>query len=164
MDSPTARTSPFLRDVPLQVAQSEWRKCCAAAGCPARLQPETVAVDVAIGRVTAEPIWAQRSSPPFDCSAMDGIALRAADTVGASESRPLLLEPGAFAIVDNGDPLPDGFDAVVMREHVHYDAGRAELRAAVAPYQHVRSIGEDISATELLLPAGTRITPVHGAG
>ena len=163
MDSPAARTSPFLRDVPLQVAQSEWRKCCAAAGCPARLQPETVPADLAIGRVTAAPIWALRSSPPFDCSAMDGIAVRAAETVGASESRPLLLDPGAFAVVDTGDPLPDGFDAVVMREHVHYDEGRAELRAAVAPYQHVRSIGEDISATELLLPAGHRIRPVDAA-
>ena len=117
----------------------------------------------AIGRVTAEPIWALRSSPPFDCAAMDGIAVRAADTVGASESRPLLLEPGSFAVVDTGDPLPESFDAVVMREHVHYDDGRAELRAAVAPYQHVRSIGEDISATELLLPAGHRMRPVDAA-
>jgi putative molybdopterin biosynthesis protein len=127
------------------------------------LTTATVGVGDAIGRVTAEPIWALRSSPPFDCAAMDGIAVRAADTVGASESRPLLLEPGAFAVVDTGDPLPDGFDAVVMREHVHYDAGRAELQAAVAPYQHVRSIGEDISATELLLPAGHRIRPVDAA-
>jgi putative molybdopterin biosynthesis protein len=127
------------------------------------LTTATVGVGDAIGRVTAEPIWALRSSPPFDCAAMDGIAVRAAETVGASESRPLLLEPGAFAVVDTGDPLPDGFDAVVMREHVHYDDGRAELRAAVAPYQHVRSIGEDISATELLLPAGHRIRPVDAA-
>ena len=59
--------------------------------------------------------------------------------------------------------MPDGFDAVVMREHVHYVDGRAELRAAVAPYQHTRSIGEDISATELLLPAGHRLRPVDAA-
>ena len=111
----------------------------------------------AVGRVTAEPIWATRSSPPFDAAAMDGIALRAADTRGASETTPLLLAPDAFAVVDTGDPLPEGYDAVVMREHVHYVDGQAELRAAVAPYQHVRSIGEDISATELLLPAGHRL-------
>ena len=94
---------------------------------------------------------------------MDGIALRAADTRGASETTPLLLAPDAFAVVDTGDPLPDGYDAVVMREHVHYVDGRAELRAAVAPYQHVRSIGEDISATELLLPAGHRLRAVDVA-
>ena len=67
-------------------------------------------------------------------------------------------------MVDTGDPLPAGYDAVVMREHVHHTPdGRAELRAAVPPYQHVRSIGEDISATELLLPAGHRLRPVDVA-
>jgi len=113
--------------------------------------------------VTAEPIWASRSSPPFDAAAMDGIAVRAADTHGASETTPLRLGAERFAIVDTGDPIPDGYDAVVMREHVHYVDGQAELRAAVAPYQHVRSIGEDISATELLLPAGHRLRAVDVA-
>jgi putative molybdopterin biosynthesis protein len=122
-----------------------------------------VALDEAVGRVTAEPIWASRSSPPFDAAAMDGIALRAADTRGASETTPLLLAPDEFAVVDTGDPLPEAYDAVVMREHVHYVDGQAELRAAVAPYQHVRSIGEDISATELLLPAGHRLRAVDVA-
>jgi putative molybdopterin biosynthesis protein len=74
-----------------------------------------------------------------------------------------LLGPDAFAEVDTGDPLPDSYDAVVMREHVHYVEGHAELRAAVPPYQHVRSIGEDISATELLLPAGHRLRAVDVA-
>ena len=120
-------------------------------------------IDRAVGRATAEPIWAARSSPPFDSAAMDGIAVNAADTLGASESVPLLLAADAYAVVDTGDPLPERFDAVVMREDVHYADGRAELRAAVAPYQHVRSIGEDISATELLLPAGHRLRPVDVA-
>ena len=123
----------------------------------------TVALEEAVGRVTAAPIWASRSSPPFDAAAMDGIAVRAADTHGASETTPLLLAPGAFAAVDTGDPLPEPYDAVVMREHVHYAEGRAELRAAVAPFQHVRSIGEDISATELLLPAGHRLRGIDVA-
>ncbi len=94
---------------------------------------------------------------------MDGIALRAAGTRGASETAPLLLATDAFAVVDTGDPLPEGYDAVVMREHVHYVDGQAELHAAVAPYQHVRSIGEDISATELLLPIGHRMRAVDVA-
>jgi putative molybdopterin biosynthesis protein len=158
-----SRTTPFLRDVPLASAQAAWRRCCAAAGCPARLNAVVLPVDRAVGRVTAEPIWARRSSPPFDSAAMDGIAVRAASTVGANESRPLLLDAGEFVVVDTGDPMPDGFDAVVMREHVHHVDGRAELRAAVAPYQHTRSIGEDISATELLLPAGHRLRPVDAA-
>jgi putative molybdopterin biosynthesis protein len=157
------QTTPFLRDVPLGEAQSAWRRCRLSAGCPERVSPVGVAIGEALGRVTAEPIWATRSSPPFDSAAMDGIAVRAADTIGAGESTPLLLPEGAFAVVDTGDPLPEQFDAVVMREHVHHLAGQAELRAAVAPYQHVRSIGEDISATELLLPAGHRMRPVDVA-
>jgi putative molybdopterin biosynthesis protein len=122
-----------------------------------------VALDEAVGRVTAEPIWATRSSPPFDSAAMDGIAVRAADTLGASETTPLWLGAESFVAIDTGDPMPDGLDAVVMREDVHHADGRAELRAAVAPYQHVRSIGEDISATELLLPEGHRLRAVDVA-
>jgi putative molybdopterin biosynthesis protein len=119
-----------------------------------------VGLERALGRVTAEPIWAVRSSPPFDSAAMDGIAVRSGETVGASESIPLHLDASSFVVIDTGDPMPDGFDAVVMREDVHHVDGRAEVRAAVVPYQHVRSIGEDISATELLLPAGHRLRAV----
>jgi len=101
-----------------------------------RTQAEQVPLSQALRRVTAEPVWATRSSPSFDAAAMDGIAVRAADTVGASESTPAFLDPGAFAVVDTGDPLPEDFDAVVMREHVHHDeAGRAELRGAVADFR-----------------------------
>src|SRR5919107_1076931 len=71
------------------------------------------------GRVTAEPVWATGSSPAFDAAGMDGIAVRAAETAGASDTTPLLLHADAFAVVDTGDPLPEGFDAVVMREQVH---------------------------------------------
>ncbi len=149
--------------MPLTLALEAWARCREETGCPSRVAAVTVALDQAVGRVTAEPIWATRSSPPFDAAAMDGIALRAADTRGASETTPLTLTPDAFSVVDTGDPMPDGFDAVVMREHVHYVDGRAELRAAVAPYQHVRSIGEDISATELLLPAGNRLRAIDVA-
>ena len=130
------------------------------AGCPARLPAIRVRVEDAAGRVTAEPVWATRSSPPFDAAGMDGIAVRAADTLGASETTPVYLEPDAYDVVDTGDPMPDGRDAVVMREHVHYRGAAAELRAAVPPYQHVRSIGEDISAAELLLPEGHRLRAV----
>jgi putative molybdopterin biosynthesis protein len=157
------RASPFLRDVPLDSAFEEWRSCREATGCPQRVETVDLAVELAVGRVTAEPIWAARSSPPFDCAAMDGIAVRSSETAGANESRPLLLDSESFVVVDTGDPLPEGYDAVVMREQLRFLDGRAELRAAVPPHQHVRSIGEDISATELLLPAGHRIRPVDAA-
>ncbi|MGB6613544.1 MAG: molybdopterin-binding protein, partial [Trebonia sp.] len=153
--------SPFIRDVPAAQALDAWRAAREAAGCPDRLPAVTVPVTEAGGLVTAAPIWAVRSSPPFDAAGMDGIAISSADTLGASETTPAWLPPGAYTVVDTGDPMPDRRDAVVMREHVHYDdAGRAELRAGVPPYQHVRSIGEDVSAGELLLPEGHRLRAV----
>src|SRR5215472_2771447 len=150
--------SPFIKDVPAAQALDAWRAAREATGCPERLPAITVPVAEAAGLVTAAPIWAVRSSPPFDAAGMDGIAVRSAGTLGASETTPVWLAPDSYDVVDTGDPMPDDKDAVVMREHVHYDsAGRAELRAAVPPYQHVRSIGEDVSAGELLLPEGHRL-------
>ncbi len=159
--------SPFISDVPAESALRTWIDSCAAAGCPVRLEAVALPLGDAVGRVTAEPVWATRSSPVGDSSAMDGIAVLASATVGATQTTPLQLEPGAYEIVDTGDPIPDGFDAVVMRENVHYvmtPAGEAaEIMSAVPPYLHVRSIGEDVSAGELLLPEGHRLRPVDVA-
>jgi putative molybdopterin biosynthesis protein len=144
----------FLRDVPADEALSAWLGALHGR----RLDAVETPLAEALGRVTAAPVWALRSSPAYDAAAMDGIAVRAADTLGATETsaRPL----PRFAIVDTGDALPDGFDAVVMREDLHWRGGVPEVRAAAAPWQHVRTIGEDVSATELLLPEGHRLRPV----
>lgn len=159
--------SPFVNDVPASAAMETWRQARVAAGCPQRLDEITVPLEDAVGRVTAAPVWATRSSPVGDVSAMDGIAVRAAETHGASETTPLHLTPDAYQVVDTGDPMPDGLDAVIMREQVHYvgtgQERTAEILAAVPPYQHVRSIGEDVSAGELLLPEGHRLRPVDVA-
>ncbi len=152
--------SPFIRDVPAARAMQAWRAAQAAGRCPARLPAVRMSLADAAGLVTAEPVWATRCSPPFDAAGMDGIAVRAADTLGAGETTPVYLDPDDYTVVDTGDPLPAGRDAVVMREHVHYTGASAELRAAVPPYQHVRSIGEDVSTAELLLPAGHRLRAV----
>jgi putative molybdopterin biosynthesis protein len=160
----THPSSAFISDIPAEQALQAWQQACRETGCPLRVPATRVPVGQATGRVTAEPVWATRSSPAFDAAAMDGIAVRAADTVGAGETTPVLLPAGAYELVDTGDPLPVGYDAVVMREQVHHTAdGSAELRAAVPPYQHVRSIGEDITASELLLPVGHRLRPVDVA-
>ncbi|HEY3895774.1 MAG TPA: molybdopterin biosynthesis protein [Pseudonocardiaceae bacterium] len=156
--------SHFIRDVPAAQALDAWRAACTSAGCPDRVGTERLELPDAIGRVTAEPVWARLSSPAFDSAGMDGVALCSADTVGASETTPLALTD--FDVIDTGDPLPEGRDAVVMREHVHLAGPRsrsAEIVAAVPPYQHVRSIGEDVAAGELLLPQGHRLRPVDVA-
>jgi putative molybdopterin biosynthesis protein len=109
-------------------------------------------VALAAGRVTAVEVIANRASPAFDCAAMDGIAVRAAETTGRVV--------GDYVVVDTGDPMPDGYDAVVMREHVRYDTDRqAELDAPATRGQHVRPAGEDIRTGEVLLPAGHVLRP-----
>ena len=159
--------SPYIQDVPAAEAIAAWRQACVEGGCPQRLPAVRVTLEEALGRVTAEPVWATRSSPSADAAGMDGIAVLAVDTVGASETTPLLLPPRAYDLVDTGDPMPRGRDAVVMREHVHLvqtpDGQAAELLAAVPPYQHVRSVGEDVSAGELLIPQGHRLRAVDVA-
>jgi putative molybdopterin biosynthesis protein len=157
-------SSPFISDVPAEQALAAWRDACAAAACPPRVPAIRVQLSEAVGRVTAEAVWARWSSPAFDAAAMDGIAVRAAETVRATETNPILVATEDYEFVDTGDPMPTGYDAVVMREHVHLTPdNKAELREAVAPYQHVRSIGEDISANELLLAEGHRLRPVDVA-
>jgi putative molybdopterin biosynthesis protein len=138
-------------------ALEAWYSACAKAACPNRLEAVLVPVASCAGRVTAQSVWAARSSPPFDASAMDGIAVRAAATTGASELRPVRIPNGSYEVVDTGDPLPDGYDAVVMREHVIATPLGAEVRAEATAYQNVRSIGEDVVANELLLFEGHRL-------
>ncbi len=122
---------------------------------------ERVPAPEAVGRVLAEPVFARISSPNFHAAAMDGIAVRAAATFGASEHRPVTLAVGPEAVfVNTGHVLPEGCDAVVMIEHVRRLSGeRVELDAPVFPWQHVRRMGEDIVATELLFARHHRVTP-----
>jgi putative molybdopterin biosynthesis protein len=122
---------------------------------------ETIPVKEALTRVTAQPIFARLSSPHYHSAAMDGIALAAQITFGASEDRPKQLQMGEEAFfVDTGDPLPAGTDAVVIIEEVHQvNAQTVEIMQAASPWQHVRMVGEDLVASELILPQGHRITP-----
>lgn len=122
---------------------------------------ETIPVRFSLGRVTAQAVMARCSSPAYHSSAMDGYAVRFRSTIGASETNPLLLKLGVDAVyVDTGDPLPAGFDAVVMIEDVNDIDGAIEIYTSVAPYQHVRVIGEDIVATEMIVPENHRLRPV----
>ncbi len=121
---------------------------------------ETVPVHEASGRITAAAVYARISAPHYPASAMDGIALRAGLTFGATETTPVTLQPGEFTVVDTGDPIPGHCDAVVMIEDVVQNAdGSVRLYAPAVPWQHIRQIGEDICAGEMVLPGHVRITP-----
>jgi putative molybdopterin biosynthesis protein len=120
---------------------------------------ETLPTVEALGRVTAAPVFAVLSSPSYHGAAMDGFSVRAERTFGASEERPVRLRIGDEAfVVNTGQPLPPGTDAVIMIEHVqHIDPATIEIAAAAFPWQHVRKVGEDIVAGELVLPHHHRL-------
>ena len=147
----------YLTNLPLEQARRDYLSLLTARGLAPRT--ETVPVQSACGRVTAGAVYAQICAPHYPACAMDGLAVTAADTFGASETTPVRLGPGRYELVDTGDPLPAGRDAVVMVEDVVWKGDEALLREAAAPWQHVRQIGEDVCAGEMLLPARTAVSP-----
>ena len=143
----------YLHNTPVAEAKERFlsREWCLCA-------EEDVPVPEAVGRVTARAVFAKLSSPHYHAAAMDGVAVCAVDTVGASETSPKRLRLGVQAFpVDTGNALPQGCDAVIMAEELTEQGDDVEIIASVAPWQHVRPIGEDIVATEMLLPAGHRL-------
>lgn len=165
--------SVYLHDIPLSQAQSRLREALQDADLWHVLGTESIPLNEnALGRVTAEPIWAEISSPHYHASAMDGFALRAVSTNGAMPSAPVTLFIGPEAqYVDTGDPLPEWANAVIPIENVESldendqitkdirGPKTIRIRAAVAPWSHVRPLGEDIVATQLVLPAGHTLRP-----
>jgi len=151
----------YLDDIPLTDALARFMDALKAAGAPDRSGSEAIPLAEAAGRTTATPVWARRSSPHYDAAAMDGAAVKSVDTVGATETAPITLAVGEQAKwIDTGDLMPAGFDAVAMIEVVRrVDDDKIELRSAVPPYHNVRPLGEDIVATELVLPEGRRLRP-----
>lgn len=121
---------------------------------------ETVPAHESAGRVLSEAVYARYSSPTFHSAAMDGYAVRARDTFLAREGKPVRLVEGenCFA-VNTGNALPADCDAVIMIEQVVRADGGVEIEAPAFPWQHVRRIGEDIVATELLFPRNRTLTP-----
>lgn len=135
---------------PLSVgaATAAWR----AALDPDLVGTESIALPDAAGRVLAAPVRALVSVPSVPCAAMDGIAVLS----GPSS----VLAAGAYDVVDTGDPLPPGRDAVVMREHLRRRPdGAVRLREPARPGQHVRPVGESVAAGEELVPAGRVLRP-----
>lgn len=143
---------------------------------PATIASETISLSEALDRVIAESPVAPGPLPAFRRSTMDGYAVRASDTFGASESLPAYLriagespmggapafaiEPGQAAVIHTGGMLPEGADAVVMIERTQPARDdEIEVLRAVAAGENVIQIGEDVKAGEALLPAGHRLRP-----
>ena len=165
----------YLHDIPLEQAKQRFARAFEEAGIAGLLSTEIIPLDEkAVGRILAEAVIATRCSPHFHASAMDGFAVKAEQTVSASLSNPVLLEaPVKAHYVDTGDPLPEGTDAVIPIENVESlnqdqtvcspDTIRKpafiRIRAGVTPWSHVRPMGEDIVASQLILAQGQRLRP-----
>jgi putative molybdopterin biosynthesis protein len=163
------RNKAYLNCLSRRQAQDLWRQSLAAAGYFAAPPAEAVPVGAALGRVTAASVYAESSVPHYNGAAMDGIAVWAPDTYGAQETAPRRLAvlsaakpfaPGCCYMIDTGDAMPAGTNAVIMIEDIHLDGAAAEITAAATPWQHVRIIGEDIVAREMVVPEHRAVTPV----
>mgnify|MGYP003302811536 FL=1 len=148
----------YLTNIPLEKAQEEYLSLLKNNG----FTPKTELIPVfdACNRVTALPVYAHICAPHYAASAMDGIAVNARDTFGATETTPVILKSGQYVIVDTGDPIPEHCDAVIMVEElVQNEDATITIHAAAAPWQHIRQIGEDICVGEMILPALTKVSP-----
>lgn len=167
--------SIYLHDIPLSTAQNHLRTSLEKVGLWRVLGSETIPLDEnALGRILSEPIWASISSPHYHASAMDGFAVIAENTSGAGPSTPLTfpLEVESAHCVDTGDPLPEWANAVIPIENIEsldenntitsniQRPASIRIRAAVSPWSHIRPLGEDIVATQLVLPSGHSLRPV----
>ena len=176
---PNMHSSVYLRDIPLPDARKRLNEVLEAVGLWGPLGMEIIPLDEnAVGRVLAEPVWAKISSPHYHASAMDGFAVRSSATVGALPNQPATLICSSTAgeeramYIDTGDPLPGWADAVIPIEDVEpqgSDGSQAkdprqpvqiQVRASVSPWSHVRPLGEDIVATQLVLASGHTLRPV----
>lgn len=148
----------YLTNVPLEQARREYLELLEHQG----FEPQTQVIPVyeSCGRVTAEAVYAHICAPHYTASAMDGVAVCARDTFGATETTPVTLHPEQFTVLDTGDPVPEGRDAVIMVEDlVKNGDGSITIHAAAAPWQHIRQIGEDVCAGEMILPGHMTVTP-----
>lgn len=148
---------------------------------PVSIQAETISTADALGRVTAAPLRSPMALPAFPRSTVDGYAVRAADTLGASESLPAYLTvvgevlmgqaatvkvgPGQTAVVHTGGMIPPGSDAVVMVERTQkLDDQDIEVLRSVAVGENIINVGEDVLEQEEILPAGHLLRPQDVGG
>jgi len=125
-------------------------------------QTETIAVTDALGRITETAVFAKYCSPLYNAAAMDGVAVNSDITIGATEANPVTLKQGTdFVVVDTGDPIKNPCDAVIMAEDlIEMENGDLQIVEPAAPWQHVRPIGEDIVAGEMIIPSRHKIRPI----
>lgn len=126
-----------------------------------KLEEEYIDVEESLGEMTSCCVYANLSNPFYNCSAMDGIAVNSEKTFMANEQNVITLkEDEDYIEVDTGDPIPKGFDAVIMIEDVlEKENGLVKIYKPAIPWQHIRCLGEDIVEKEMVLPSFHTIRP-----
>ena len=134
-------------------------------------KPQAIAAGLkdALQRVLVEDIVAPEDLPRFDKSAMDGYAVKSADLLGASQSKPVILQVTQANRVDSkqarqvwtGNPIPEGADSVVMLENTQKSGGELKVWSQLTPWTNVSRRGEDVKKGDLVIQAGTRLNPYH---
>jgi len=148
-----------LVDAPPAQALAAWRAALHEAGALRRTTIERRDLRTAHGQVLARDVYALQPSPPFRCAAMDGFAVKAAATAGATPDAPVLLAEGTYAAIDTGQHLPDAWDAVLPVELTAPDPQGVAATAPVAAGANVRAAGEDVPGGRRVLTCGRRLTP-----
>lgn len=150
----------YLKTTPVQEAIDIYRS---EVEKRVELQYETIPVTESLNRITGKAVYAKYCSPLFNAAAMDGIAVNAAKTEGASEGTPVELVFGKdYQIIDTGDPIHEPYDAVIMAEDLleTEDENKVKIISPAVPWQHIRPVGEDIVAGEMILPGRHCIRPI----
>ena len=164
----------YLHDIPLQDALKRFYEALDKFNLRGLLNTEILELNEnLVGRVLAKPVWAKISSPHYHASAMDGFAIKSVDIQNAMPTRPIVLRIDEQAIyVDTGDPIPDWANCVMPIENTEAinvnseivankrDPYAIRVRNSLTPWSHIRPMGEDIVATELVLPANRTLIPV----
>lgn len=150
----------YLKTTPVQEAIDIYRS---EVEKRVEFQYETIPVTESLNRITGKAVYAKYCSPLFNAAAMDGIAVNAAKTEGASEGTPVELVFGKdYRIIDTGDPIHEPYDAVIMAEDLleTEDENKVKIISPAVPWQHIRPVGEDIVAGEMILPGRHCIRPI----
>lgn len=125
------------------------------------IKTEHIPVIQSLGRVTVSAVYAKYNSPLYNSAAMDGIAVVAGKTTTASDINPLVLKKDEYVVVDTGDPVREPYDAVIMAENLIETAdGEIQITEPAMSWQHIRPVGEDIVAHELILTGNHKIRPI----
>lgn len=149
----------YIENMPVEKARDLFFKCLEDSGF-FKWESESIDVLASQGRVSSEAVLSLRSSPHYVASAMDGIAVKSSLTFAANENNPVdLLRERDFIDVDTGDYIPREFDAVIMIEDVNFEGNCARIYKPAVPWQHIRSVGEDLVAQDLIIPGGQLIGP-----